>query len=145
MPTALIYDPIFLEHITPRNHPDQPQRLEMAMKVLEALNWLERDGLVQMKPRAATEDELAAVHDRAYIREVEEAARTVATVTLSEAKGLQGHRTRHFAPDTYISAQSYEAAIKAAGAPLTAIDAMMKGGVDIQASNAAQSRLAFGS
>ena len=60
MTTALIYDPIFLEHITPRNHPERPQRLEMAMKVLEALNWLERDGLVQMAPRAASEDELAA-------------------------------------------------------------------------------------
>src|SRR5438105_7836126 len=78
MTTALIYDPIFLEHITPRNHPDQPQRLEMAMKVLEALNWLERDGLVQLAPRAATEDELATVHDRPYIRKVKAAAHKVA-------------------------------------------------------------------
>jgi acetoin utilization deacetylase AcuC-like enzyme len=38
--------------------------------------------------------------------------------------------TRFFATDTYVSAQSYEAAIKAAGAPLTAIDAIMKGEVD---------------
>ena len=59
MTTALIYDPIFLEHITPQNHPEKPQRLEMAVKVLEALNWLERDGLVQIPPRAATQDEHA--------------------------------------------------------------------------------------
>ena len=65
MTTALIYDPIFLEHLTPKNLPERPQRLEMAMKVLEALHWLERDGLVQMAPREALEDELAAVHDRA--------------------------------------------------------------------------------
>src|SRR6266702_2750280 len=103
MTTALIYDPIFLEHITPSRHPETPQRLQVAMEALEALGWVGaravegggvgpcgRPGLVQMKPRAATEDELAAVHDRAYIREVEEAARTVATVTLSEAKGLHG-------------------------------------------------------
>src|SRR6266699_6330845 len=116
MTTALIYDPIFLEHITPRNHPERPQRLEMAMKVLEALNWLERDGLVQMAPRAASEDELAAVHDRAYIREVEEAAGHVAqeiptinSVMRTDFVGSHhrrgttggGRETRFFAPDTY--------------------------------------------
>lgn len=125
MTTALIYDPIFLEHITPRFHPETPQRVEMAMKVLEALNWLERDGLVQLAPRAATEDELAAVHDRAYIHQVEMAAHSVAR---DESRG--GRQTRYFAPDTYVSAKSYEAAIKAAGAPLTAIDAIMQGEVD---------------
>src|SRR6266849_1808767 len=125
MTTALIYDPIFLEHLTPKNHPEKPQRLEMAMKVLEALGWLERDGLVQMAPSAASEDELAAVHDRAYIREVEEAAHNVAREMV---RG--GRETRFFAPDTYISAQSYNAAIKAVGAPLTAIDAIMKGEIN---------------
>src|SRR5436309_7566157 len=138
MTTALIYDPIFLEHITPRNHPDQPQRLEMAMKVLEALNWLERDGLVQIVPRAATEDELAAVHDRPYIRKVKASAHKVAQEQESVRRGEGGvermggplwspaddgvtqpiRLTRYFATDTYISARSYEAAIKAAGATL---------------------------
>jgi acetoin utilization deacetylase AcuC-like enzyme len=125
MTTGLIYDPIFLEHITPENHPDQPQRLEMAMKVLEALNWLERDGLMLLAPRAASEDELAAVHERDYIHEVEEAARKAAEL---HAGGRRN--TRRFATDTYVSAKSYEAAIRAAGAPLTAIDAIMKGEID---------------
>src|SRR2546421_812359 len=125
MTTALIYDPIFLEHFTPRNHPEQPQRLEMAMQVLEALNWLERDGLVQMAPRAASEDELAAVHDRAYIHEVKAATQRVA-----EEMARGGRETRYFAPDTYISPKSYEAAIRAAGAPLTATDAIMKGEIN---------------
>lgn len=125
MTTALIYDPIFLEHLTPKNHPERPQRLEMAIKVLEALHWLERDGLVQMTPRDASEDELAAVHDRAYIQEVKAAADKVAQEMASG-----GRETRFFAPDTYISAQSYNAAVKAAGAPLTALDAIMKGEVD---------------
>src|SRR5262249_55757673 len=125
MTTALIYDEIFLEHITPRNHPEQPQRLEMAMKVLEALNWLERDGLVQMAPRAASEDELAAVHDRAYIHEVEAAAHRAA-----EEMAQGGRESRYFAPDTYVSTKSYEASINAACAPPTAIDAMMKGEIN---------------
>ncbi len=125
MTTALIYDPIFLEHITPGNHPERPERLKMAMEVLRSLNWLERDGLVQLAPRAATEDELAAVHDRRYIQKVEAAAHKAA-----QAERSVGRKTRFFATDTYVSAGSYEAAIKAAGAPITAIDAVMKGEVD---------------
>jgi acetoin utilization deacetylase AcuC-like enzyme len=125
MTTGLIYDPIFLEHITPENHPDRPERLQVAMNVLEALNWLERDGLVLLAPRAASEDELAAVHERGYIHEVEKAARKAAEI---HAGG--GRITQRFATDTYVSAKSYEAAIRAAGAPLTAIDAIMKGEID---------------
>ena len=84
MTTALIYDPIFLEHITPSQHLERPQRLESAMQVLEALGWLERDGLVQLPPRAASEDELALIHERDYIRRVKEAAEKAAE---AHAKG----------------------------------------------------------
>lgn len=125
MTTAFIYDPIFMEHITPGSHPDRPQRMEVAVEVLKALNWFERDGLLQLAPRAATIDELAAVHELDYIQEVEEAAKQAAR---DEARS--GRRTRFFATDTYVSAKSYEAARKAAGAPLTAIDAIMKGEVN---------------
>src|SRR5438876_4663058 len=125
MTTALIYDPIFLEHLTPENHPERPERLKKAIEVLQGLNWLERVGLVQLAPRAATEDELATVHEREYIQKVKLAAHKVA-----REQGTHGRRTRFFATDTYVSARSYEAAIKAAGAPLTAIDAILHGEVD---------------
>ncbi|HLJ34523.1 MAG TPA: histone deacetylase, partial [Ktedonobacteraceae bacterium] len=113
------------EHLTPRMHPERPQRVEAAIKTIEALGWLEREGLVQLAPRAASVDELASVHDRAYIRAVEEMSRLVAA---EEEHG--GRRSRYFAPETYVSARSYEAALKAAGAPLTALDALMKGEID---------------
>lgn len=127
MSTALIYDPVFLQHIAPPGHPERPERLQRAMEVLELLGWLKREGLVLLAPRAATEDELAAVHERAYIEEVKEGCRKAAE---QEAKG--GRKTLHFTPDpdTFVSAGSYEAAIKAAGAPLTAIDGIMKGEID---------------
>lgn len=125
MTTALIYDPIFLEHITPHNHPDKPERLQRAMDVLRALNWLEREGLVLLSPRAATVEELATVHEYAYIEKVEAAAHKAA-----QQEGKGGRKTHHFATDTYVSARSYEVAIRAAGAPLTAIEAIMKGEVD---------------
>jgi acetoin utilization deacetylase AcuC-like enzyme len=125
MTTALVYDPIFLEHLTPVNHPEKPQRIEMAIKVLEALGWLTREGLVQIAPRMATVDELALVHDRDYIQSVKDACREVAEET---ARG--GRKTRFFATDTYVSAKSYEVAATAAGATLSAIDAVMQGQVD---------------
>ena len=78
MTTALVYDPIFLEHLTPSKHPERPERAEIAIKMLEALEWLERDGLVQLSPRAATLDELAMVHEREYIQEVKEASKRAA-------------------------------------------------------------------
>jgi len=125
MTTALIYDSIFLEHITPQHHPERPQRLKMAMAILEALNWLERDGLVQLPPRPATVKELAAVHEPDYIREVELFSQEVARQAAASKR--QSH---FFATDTYISPHSYEAARIAAGAPLVAIDAIMQGKID---------------
>ncbi|MBE3561200.1 MAG: histone deacetylase [Ktedonobacteraceae bacterium] len=122
MTTALIYDPIFLEHKTPARHPERPLRVEMAYKFIEALGWLNREGLVQLAPRAATLDELAAVHDLEYIQEVATASQRAA-----QQEVASGRQTLFFATDTYVSAKTYEAAIKAAGAPLTAIDALMKG------------------
>lgn len=125
MTTALIYDPIFLEHLTPADHPEQPERLRRTIEVLEALNWMEREGLVHLPPRAASEDELALIHDPAYIEHVKHA--------VERARRLEdesGRKSRFFATDTYVSAKSYEAAIRAAGAPLTAIDAVLKGEID---------------
>lgn len=124
MTTALIYDPIFLEHITPDAHPERPERLHRVIEVLEALNWMGREGLVHLAPRAATEEELALIHDPAYIRRVQHAVERTARL-----ESESGRRTRFFATDTYVSAKSYEAAIHAAGAGLTAIDAVMRGEV----------------
>ena len=125
MTTALIYDPIFLEHITPADHPERPERLQRAIEILEALNWMEREGLVHLAPRAASEEELALIHEPAYIEHVRHAAERAGRLAAES-----GRATRFFATDTYVSAQSYEAAIHAAGAPLTAIDAIMRGEID---------------
>lgn len=124
MTTALIYDPIFLEHLTPAQHPDQPERVRRTIEVLEALNWMGREGLRHLAPRAASEAELALIHTPAYIQNVKRAVERTARL---EAES--GRKARFFATDTYVSAKSYEAAIRAAGAPLTAIDAVMQGEV----------------
>jgi acetoin utilization deacetylase AcuC-like enzyme len=125
MTTALVYDPTFLEHRTPPGHPEQPRRVEVVMKVLEALHWLERDGLVLLPPREATVEELATVHEREYIQQVEEQSQAAAEVALRGEGDILFLGT-----DTYVSEKSYEAARKAAGAPLVAIDAVLRGEVD---------------
>lgn len=125
MTTALIYDPIFLEHITPSDHPEQPARLQGVLDILQTLSWMEREGLVHLAPRDASEEELALIHTPAYIQRVRHAAER--TARLEEESG---RKTRFFATDTYVSASSYAAAIRAAGAPLTAIDALLRGEID---------------
>src|SRR5579875_3592172 len=125
MTTALVYDPILLEHLTPDAHPERPERLRRVIEVLEALNWMEREGLVHLAPRAASVEELALIHDPAYIRRVEHAAERTARL-----EPESGRKTRFFATDTYVSARSYEAALYAAGAPLTAIDALIAGKIN---------------
>lgn len=125
MTTALVYDPIFLEHLTPPHHPERPERVRAVMEVMEALNWLERPGLVRLQPRAATFEELAAVHEPDYIQSVESASDLAA-----ERATQTGPVSLPLATDTFVSTRSYEAAIKAAGAPLTAIDAIMRGEIN---------------
>ena len=125
MTTALIYDPIFLEHLTPGEHPEQPERLRRVIEVLERLNWMEREGLVHLAPRAASIEELALIHTPAYIQRVQHAAERAGRLEQES-----GRKARFFATDTYVSAKSYEAAIYAAGAPLTAIDAVLAGTID---------------
>ncbi|HEX7736372.1 MAG TPA: histone deacetylase [Ktedonobacteraceae bacterium] len=125
MTTALIYDPIFLEHLTPGDHPDQPERLRRVLEVLEGLGWMEREGLVHQAPRAASIEELGLIHTPAYIQRVQHAAERAGRL-----EEESGRTSRFFATDTYVSAKSYEAALYAAGAPLTAIDALLKGTVN---------------
>lgn len=125
MTTALIYDPLFLTHITPDDHPEKPERLRRAIEILESLNWMNRAGLVQLPPRAASIEELTLIHTPEYISRVQHAAERVER--LATESGIQ---TRFFATDTYVSSNSYEAAIRAAGAPLTAIDALLSGEIE---------------
>lgn len=125
MTTALIYDPIFLEHLTPGGHPEQPERLRRSMEMLQALNWMQREGLVHLAPRAASVEELALLHDPAYIQRVQHASERS-----SRLEAETGRPSHFFATDTYVSAKSYEVALYAAGAPLTAIDALLRGEID---------------
>src|SRR3990172_1119629 len=103
--TCLVYDPIFMEHLTGPGHPERPERLRLTMEYLEREGYLPRLDL--HAPRVATRDELGLAHSAQHVE---------AVARMAEAGG------GNLDPDTVVSARSYEAASLAAGSVLRAID-----------------------
>jgi len=109
--TAFLYHPVFLEHDTGMAHPEKPQRLTSIVNQLkEDALWKK---LMHVEPKPAAVDTVALVHDRAYI-------------DLAAKEIKQGQR-RLSTGDTTVSAKSWEAALVAAGAAVTACDLVAAG------------------
>jgi acetoin utilization deacetylase AcuC-like enzyme len=107
---AYVYDPLYLEHEYP-GHPERPDRLRAIMAHLEESGTLAR--MVAVEPRDAAVDDLSLVHDPALIARI--------------AGLTPGARPIWLDADTYVSARSYETALRAAGGVLAATDAVMDG------------------
>lgn len=108
--TLLIYDDIFLRHDTGYDHPENAKRIRNTVTHLkQSILW---EQLRVEKPRAALVEEIGLVHPLSYIE------------TIKKIADAGGGRLD---ADTVISTASYHSAIHAAGAPLTAIDLIMKG------------------
>jgi len=107
----VVIDPRYLEHDTGPGHPERPERIAALLPLVRAL----AADITPVAARAASGDELALVHDAAYVEEV------AAT-----------QRKAYFAfdADTPTSAQSYETARLAAGGFLALLDAIMSGTVE---------------
>ncbi len=101
MPLLVITSERFAEHTPPPGHPERPERAEVMDAV--AQQW-RKSGGATADPRPATFDELARVHDEAYLQRVA-ATRGAATM---------------FDPDTFTSPESHEIALLAAGATIEA-------------------------
>ena len=107
--TAVALDETCLEHDTGPGHPERAARLQA---VARAVDGAAPERLVRLPPRAATLDELGRVHS------VEHVARVAATA----------ERDRFaFDADTPTSSRSFEAALRAAGGALAAVDSVMAG------------------
>jgi acetoin utilization deacetylase AcuC-like enzyme len=111
MATGYIYHPIYLKH-------DTGQHVEAAARLEAIISYLEKTGLKSkltlIEPRPASVDEIALVHQKNYIKEIEEKA----------AKG-----GGWLDADTVMSADSYQAALYAAGGVIRAVEAVMGGEV----------------
>lgn len=106
--TAVIYDDIYLKHDTGPHHPENATRLTNTVDHLCSTGLWQKLDII--KPRAATAEEVSAVHSIRHIERVAEIA---------------GEGGGYLDPDTYVSSHSYEAALYASGALLTATDLLM--------------------
>jgi acetoin utilization deacetylase AcuC-like enzyme len=108
MSLILISSERFADHATPPGHPERPARAEVMDAV--ASHWRER-GVEVVAPPEVTHEQLARVHDEAYLARIRESAgRAVA-----------------FDPDTYTSPETYDVARLAAGAAVDAVERVMGG------------------
>ena len=107
MAVGYVYDSIYLRH-------DTGQHVEVAARLVTTIAFLEKAGLTSqltlIKPRPATVAEIAQVHRKEYIKEIEE--------TAQKGGGWLD-------PDTVMSADSYQAALYAAGGVIQAVAAVM--------------------
>src|SRR6202158_2344582 len=109
--TGVVIDPRYLEHDAGAGHPERPDRIAVLLPLVNAAGT----ELVPIEARLASGDELALVHDAAYVEDV---ART------------QQEARHAFDADTSTSPQSYSTACLAAGGFLALLDAVMAKRVD---------------
>ena len=105
--------PAYLEHLAGPHHPERPARLEAVLAGARRADVA--DALVPLEPQPATRADLERVHPAPYLDRIERICRA------------GGGRLD---PDTYASPGSWDAAILAAGAGLTAVDALARGEAD---------------
>ncbi|WP_333793916.1 histone deacetylase family protein [Hyphomicrobium sp.] len=116
MATLLITHPDFLDHDTGFSHPERPDRMRAIDKVLghESYNALER---AEAPLREDVEEAILLVHPSHHLDRIKN--------TGESAKKRNGGL--HLDTDTLMSAGSMEAALRAVGAGLDAVDAVMEG------------------
>lgn len=100
--TGFVYDPIFLRHETPPGHPERKDRLIAIVDALRAAPFW--NDLVQLSPRKASYDDIALVHTPKYI------------------ESIRSSGSGYLDPDTYLSEESLDSALHAAGAVIEAVE-----------------------
>ncbi|WP_170326220.1 histone deacetylase family protein [Ruegeria arenilitoris] len=107
MKTALLNHADCLGHVTPDGHPERVARLEHILHALESLD------LNRVTAPLAADDDLLRVHPESYIRDIRSAR---------PAEGFA-----QIDGDTFMSPGSVDAAYRAAGAVVRAVDMVLRG------------------
>ncbi|CAD0184431.1 Histone deacetylase-like amidohydrolase [Ruegeria sp. THAF57] len=105
MKTALLTHADCLEHVTPEGHPERVARLEHVLHALESLDLDRRTA-----PLAA-DDDLLRIHPESHIR------------SIRSSRPTEGYR--QIDGDTFMSPGSVDAAYRAAGAVVRAVDLVL--------------------
>jgi acetoin utilization deacetylase AcuC-like enzyme len=108
MPTLLITHPACLNHLTPPGHPERPDRLRAIERVFASEKF---HGLVRAEAPTADFDTIALCHPMDYVTALRDASPTSGLVQLDA--------------DTSMSPGSFEAALRAAGGGVYAVDEVM--------------------
>jgi acetoin utilization deacetylase AcuC-like enzyme len=107
---GLIYSEKMLGHKAPQFHPECGERLTAIISALKNCDlW---DKLINISPRKADFEDIALVHDKSYIERVKKTG------------------AGYLDPDTYMSNNSLEAALYAAGSAIEAINKIKDGEIE---------------
>ena len=107
MKTAVLTHADCLGHVTPEGHPERVARLEHILHALEPLD------LQRVTAPLAADDDLLRIHPESYIREIR------------DSRPTEGFR--QIDGDTFMSPGSVDAAYRAAGAVVRAVDMVLGG------------------
>ena len=110
MSTLLITHPACLDHLTPAGHPERPDRLRAIDRALEHERF---QTLARVEAPRAELEVIALCHPMDYITAIREATPKAGLVGLDA--------------DTSLSPGSFEAALRAAGGAVHAVDEVMAG------------------
>ena len=94
MPLTIVTSDRFADHLTPPGHPERVERAEVMQVVASEFS---AGGGAVIEPRAATDDELARVHERDYLTLLRETAECLAQLrgsTLAELAALTSANAR---------------------------------------------------
>ena len=111
MTTGFIFDEAFLSHRTGAGHPECAERLSATMSHLTSLPWF--DDLKHLDAQPADQELIETSHSSAYLARAR--------------KTCIGGNAFLDSMDTAISEESYDVALKAAGAAVALSDSMING------------------
>jgi acetoin utilization deacetylase AcuC-like enzyme len=114
MATLLITHPVFTRHAPPPGHPERPDRMRAIEKVLAHPLFCD---LKRHEAERAAPDDILLVHPESYLKAI-------------EAKAPEPGDVVSLDPDTWMNEASLEAAYRAVGAGIAAVDAVMSGDVN---------------
>ncbi|WP_270179609.1 acetoin utilization protein AcuC [Alkalihalobacillus sp. CinArs1] len=116
--SLFVYSSDYLNYKFSDNHPFNHIRVQLTHDLLTEVNVLSKDDIIS--PRIATDDEIALIHDPAYIQAVKDAGKGTLASSVASNYGLGTE-------DTPIFSNMHEASALLVGGTLTAVDAVMDG------------------